>query len=309
MQTFTLKQNQPQKPVSSGLARSNIVRPAPEHCDHPILHLQRTIGNQAVQRVLQTNAEDLKAGLTGTAAPRLGHDFSRIPIHSPVAGAIQTKLAISKPGDVYEQEADRVAEQVMHMPEPQLQRACACGRECPQCQAEQVMSMTPLLTPNVQRQTRERAAAQPNLLEIPIGDDQVTPARALEATVQAKLTMNDQAESINLIQRQPKSPDDQGDCSGWERDCESFCNTAAKQYWVDVDGVQPPAVKDIDCKKSPGNAMCIVTFKGELTVSVAKTSPGKTLEIWRIRGSGKPNWFYEILHANMNITVLLNLLY
>ena len=131
MRTFALKQNQPQKPVSSGLARSNILRPAPEHCDHPILHLQRTIGNQAVQRVLQTNAEDLKAGLTGTAAPRFGHDFSRIPIHSPVAGAIQTKLVISKPGDVYEQEADRVSEQVMHMPEPQLQRACACGGECP----------------------------------------------------------------------------------------------------------------------------------------------------------------------------------
>lgn len=47
---------------------------------------------------------------------------------------IQTKLAISTPGDQYEVEADRVAEQVMRMPEPQgeihssprhLQRACA----------------------------------------------------------------------------------------------------------------------------------------------------------------------------------------
>ncbi len=54
---------------------------------------------------------------------------------SPVA--IQTKLAVSKPGDVYEQEADRIAEQVIRMPGPQLQSACACGGTCPGCQAEQ----------------------------------------------------------------------------------------------------------------------------------------------------------------------------
>jgi len=87
--------------------------------------------------MLQTNAEELKAGLTGTASPRFGHDFSRIPIHPPAAGAIQTKLTINKPGDEYEQEADRVSEQVMRMPEPQLQRACACGGACPRCQTEQ----------------------------------------------------------------------------------------------------------------------------------------------------------------------------
>lgn len=55
----------------------------------------------------------------------------------PAAGAIQTKLAVNAPGDQYEQEADRVAEQVMRMPEPQLQRACACGGGCPRCQAKQ----------------------------------------------------------------------------------------------------------------------------------------------------------------------------
>ena len=31
---------------------------------------------------------------------------------------IQTKLKVSQPGDVYEQEADRVAEQVMRMSAP-----------------------------------------------------------------------------------------------------------------------------------------------------------------------------------------------
>lgn len=33
---------------------------------------------------------------------------------------LQTKLTISEPGDKYEQEADRVADQIMRMPEPQL---------------------------------------------------------------------------------------------------------------------------------------------------------------------------------------------
>jgi hypothetical protein len=47
------------------------------------------------------------------------------------------KLAINEPGDSYEQEADRVAEQVMRTPELRLPRACPCGGGCPQCRAEQ----------------------------------------------------------------------------------------------------------------------------------------------------------------------------
>jgi hypothetical protein len=137
MPTFAQKQHQPLKRASSNLARSNMAPFGLNHHPHPILHLQRTIGNQAVQRMLQTNAEELKAGLTGTTSPRYGHDFSRIPIHPPAAGAIQTKLAINKPGDEYEQEADRVSEQVMRMSEPWLQRTCACGGGCPKCQTEQ----------------------------------------------------------------------------------------------------------------------------------------------------------------------------
>lgn len=103
-----------------------------------ILHLQRTMGNHAEQRMLQTHPEELKVGLTGAAPPHFGHDFSRIPVSLPNAGAIQTKLAINKPGDQYEQEADRIAEQVMRTPEPKLQRACACGGACPKCKAEQL---------------------------------------------------------------------------------------------------------------------------------------------------------------------------
>lgn len=38
------------------------------------------------------------------------------------ANSIQTKLTIGQPNDRYEQEADRVADQVMHMPAPELKR-------------------------------------------------------------------------------------------------------------------------------------------------------------------------------------------
>jgi len=56
-----------------------------------VLFLQRTIGNKAVQRLYKS-------------------------------WEVQAKLAVSQPRDFYEQEADRVAEMVMRMPEPQVQR-------------------------------------------------------------------------------------------------------------------------------------------------------------------------------------------
>jgi len=89
--------------------------------------LHKTIGNQAVLRMLS---------------------------HS--APTIQPKLTINQPGDQYEQEADHVAEQVMRMPEPvvdlrsrfggppsspSVQRKCACSSEsvgypCASCRDE-----------------------------------------------------------------------------------------------------------------------------------------------------------------------------
>jgi hypothetical protein len=114
MRTF---ENNPKTNQQTTSARSTIpgrAHPGHSHNVNSVLHLQRTNGNQAVQRMLQTNAEELKAGSTGTTSSRYGHP--------PVAGAIQTKLAINKPGDEYEREADRVSEQVMRMPDPHAHR-------------------------------------------------------------------------------------------------------------------------------------------------------------------------------------------
>jgi hypothetical protein len=69
-------------------------------------------------------------------------------VHPVTARTIQTKLAINRPGDRYEQEADRVADQVMRMSIPAaaipikastkagVQRACACGGSCDACKGD-----------------------------------------------------------------------------------------------------------------------------------------------------------------------------
>lgn len=116
MRTFAQKQNRPQKQVSPSLARFSTATPRLYHRPDLILHLQRTVGNQAAQCMFQTHAVELK---------------------SPAAGMVQTKLAINRPGDEYEQEANRISEQVMRRPEPPLRRVCPCGGGCPNCQTDQ----------------------------------------------------------------------------------------------------------------------------------------------------------------------------
>jgi len=53
---------------------------------------------------------------------------------SPVR--FQRKLTVGPPGDVFERQADSVADQVMRMPGPKLQHACACGGACPKCRQQ-----------------------------------------------------------------------------------------------------------------------------------------------------------------------------
>jgi len=70
-----------------------------------------------------------------------------------VVAGIQAKLRIGQPGDVYEQEADRVADEVMRMPEPGVQRQVE-----PEEEEEEILQTKPLvdqITPLVQRQVEE----------------------------------------------------------------------------------------------------------------------------------------------------------
>lgn len=58
MRFFAQKQEQPGKRPSSMLVRPNRAIAGLGQAEHPILHLQRTIGNRAVQRLLEQNRGD-----------------------------------------------------------------------------------------------------------------------------------------------------------------------------------------------------------------------------------------------------------
>jgi len=98
--------------------------------------LQRALGNQAVQRLLRANSEGLEGDYGTSATDRFAHDFTGIPIYDRAPMTIQTKLKLNSPGDIYEQEADRIADRVMREPDAPIQRACACGGECQHCKEE-----------------------------------------------------------------------------------------------------------------------------------------------------------------------------
>jgi outer membrane protein OmpA-like peptidoglycan-associated protein len=130
---------------------------------------QQSIGNQAPLRLRTQqgfSTTTIKVGgdreegadgasSTAQAATRgLSWDFSRIPIFPPERpnqvqssfaqpvqpGIIQRKLVVGQVNDPLEHEADRVADQVMRMPDSSLSVTCApppISRKCAQCEAEE----------------------------------------------------------------------------------------------------------------------------------------------------------------------------
>jgi len=94
-----------------------------------------------------------ETGPVSTAAPFSGLSIQRKASCACGGGCprcqsklpIQAKLAVSEPGDIYEQEADRVADQVMRMPDPGATETAAVGaqaqgsriqRMCTECEEE-----------------------------------------------------------------------------------------------------------------------------------------------------------------------------
>lgn len=112
-----------------------------------MLYSPRTIGNLAEQRLPQAEPDGLGSH------------------HAAASGTIQSKLAINTSGDIFEQEADRVSEQVMRMPEPQRPRVCACGGACPHCRSEQA-GHQPVQTTPVGQNASDRTTTPPVVSEI-----------------------------------------------------------------------------------------------------------------------------------------------
>ena len=131
-----------------------------------------------------------RAQATGTQTPLSNHAWLAQSI------GLQRKLVISEPNDQFEQEADRVAEQVMRMPADVqksgfatlglsnhgLQRKCACGGtpgptgECEQCRKKRL---------SIQR--RSCAANQPEQTAVPpmVHDVLRSPGQPLDLATRA----------------------------------------------------------------------------------------------------------------------------
>lgn len=167
MHTFAQKPKATQQATSAKSTMPSRAHFGQSNAVSSILHLQRTIGNQTVQRLLQARTEDLEASSVSSASTGFAYDFSRIPIHTNAHTRknIQPKLKVNTQGDIYEQEADRVADQVMRMPEPQLQRAWACGGECPKCRKKQ-SGQQHLQTKIVQGHDAEETIVSPVVQEV-----------------------------------------------------------------------------------------------------------------------------------------------
>jgi hypothetical protein len=131
LKTLKARKSAKAKPASSA-------RPSTSPYSHNFLQLQQKLGNQAVQRLFQ-------------------------------AGVVKAKLTIGAPNDKYEQEADRVSEQVMRMPDPTAQRM---SEDQDRDELIQTKRLTNLITPLVQRQT-----------ELDIDEE-------VEEPIQAKFTTN-----------------------------------------------------------------------------------------------------------------------
>jgi hypothetical protein len=101
-----------------------------------VLFLQRTAGNQAVQRLFNS-------------------------------GTVQAKPKVGQPGDMYEQEADRLAEKVMRMPEPKVQQEKKGEAKEPE-ELIQTGALTELVTPFARRHAEtEQESIQPKQLPGP----------------------------------------------------------------------------------------------------------------------------------------------
>ena len=113
---------------------------APARMEDQAAHLQQAVGNQATLRFLEWRSGANTGSGQGSAPPP-----PLVSRRRPTS--LQTELKVNAPGDVYEEEADRAANQVVRTPESSaaaarvsraatgVQRKCECGGTCDDCKA------------------------------------------------------------------------------------------------------------------------------------------------------------------------------
>ncbi len=174
--------------------------------------LPRRVGNQAMLRLLAQRATSLTgyelhhnngqqadhASLSTREAPGVSWDFGKSPIFPPgrpsghqpgptltalpVTGIIEPKLAVGRVDDPLEHEADRIADQVMRIPAPELSITAAqpqLSRKCAACNQEEEGAHT----------LRRKSAGSPDAAaaEIPgiVHEVLRSPGQPLDATTRA----------------------------------------------------------------------------------------------------------------------------
>jgi hypothetical protein len=117
-----------------------------------------------------------------------GHNLNNIAVSYRQA-SIQTKLTIGQPGDKYEQEADKVSDQVMNMPQPvqrqekgeeEMQMKPEIQRQETEEEEAQAKPLANAITPLVQRQENgeeEEAQMKPEIQRQETGEEEEVQAK------------------------------------------------------------------------------------------------------------------------------------
>lgn len=136
------------KSKSAELQRLTVAAQRPSQAEVTQAHmLQRSIGNQAVLRLLAQRASP--AGIEPPHFVPGESNQSRMRSAfgaPPFAGGVQAKLDVGAVNDPLEHEADRVADQVMRMPAPELSIATAppqVSHKCAECEEEEKLQKKP----------------------------------------------------------------------------------------------------------------------------------------------------------------------
>jgi hypothetical protein len=105
-----------------------------------------------------------EANTLSAMQPGAGHDFGQVQVHAATPFRIQTKLTVGSPGDEHEEEADRVAEMVMRMPDEES--AGEGGSPEEEADDEATLEIMKLICPDCTSDTVQAKEASGQLSEV-----------------------------------------------------------------------------------------------------------------------------------------------
>ena len=156
-----------------------------EECENERLTPQRFSSDRAVTSALLRSLGEpfnstLPADISAGNGALSGHSFGRVKVEARRSQVIQTKLNVGRPGDQYEQEADRIAEQITGA-------SVSSGREADQ--DSKALSLAPQL---IQQQAVEGTAVGPEATPAPAS----TETAATPETAPAGLIVEDETQEV-----------------------------------------------------------------------------------------------------------------